>query len=380
MKHISLFSGIGGFNLACEWLGIETILNCEIDDFCGKVLKKHWPGVPIVKDVNDVEEIKAIADTYYKRQQQPRGSLENIGGRTLDRNQGITADSTNGRCSQYIRERESAGNTDKGSKLLLTAGFPCQPFSNAGRKRGAADDRYLWPETLAVIRAIRPELVVLENVLGISNMVFPGNVPEMAVKAFQAISNFNLWGWHDFPKTRKIQVPFTAIQKRILGTIINDLEEAGYDFERTRTGEPIVLCVPACSVSAPHRRDRVWIVAHSNPAGQQDRDGEHRGATAPQGEGKRSTGGQDSISAYPSQQGLQREQSGESLRLPGLSDRIGGNEIPDWSENWYEVATSFCRVDARIPNRVDRLKSLGNAIVPQVAYQVLQALISEESR
>ena len=63
MKHISLFSGVGGFNLACDWLGIETIVNCEIDDFCQKVLLKHWPDTPIIKDVNNVEEIKALANT-----------------------------------------------------------------------------------------------------------------------------------------------------------------------------------------------------------------------------------------------------------------------------------------------------------------------------
>ena len=436
MKHVSLFSGIGGFNLACDWLGIETIVNCEIDDFCCKVLLKHWPDVPIVKDVNDVEAIKeivanarclrpqerqeqtagiiqrseeAVANAYDKWQPQPEGVIEELRGRTLDRNQ-VTPHTTSGE-SRQSPEQEGREDSSRRDSLLLTAGFPCQPFSNAGRKRGASDNRYLWPQTLAVIKEVRPDIVLLENVAGLTNMVFPGNVIEMATQAIQAISNFNLFGWTDFPKTREIQIPFTHIQKRILGGIINDLENEGYDFERTRTGEPIVLCVPACGVGAPHRRDRVWIVSHSIRSG---RTGDARRGTGQEfengllepesqftpnpnraGSGTPGSGidrigqkegevnreqslngvsGQASPTSHASQQGLQGQQSGEPIRLLGQCDRIGSNERPDWQENWYEVATRFCRVDARVSNRVDRLKALGNSIVPEVAYQILLAI------
>ena len=95
MKHLDLFSGIGGFALACEWAGIETIGFVEIDKYCQKVLRRHWPNVPIVEDIRDVKE-----DTFQ---------------RPVD---------------------------------LITGGFPCQPFSMAGKRRGKADDRYLWPDKL----------------------------------------------------------------------------------------------------------------------------------------------------------------------------------------------------------------------------------------
>ena len=158
MNHISLFSGIGGTDLACEWLGIKTICLVEIDLFCQKVLHKHWPDVPIVKDVNNVEEIKGIVAKAESVLQQG--------------------------CDKKERYKETR-NKPRGymQSLLLTAGFPCQPFSIAGRRKGAADNRYLWPQTLAVIESVKPDWVVLENVAGILSMVFPNSAVGVASQA-----------------------------------------------------------------------------------------------------------------------------------------------------------------------------------------------------
>lgn len=114
MTHIDLFSGIGGFSLAAQWAGFKTIVFCEKDEFCQKVLKKHWPEVPLIPEIRDFDGTKW------------RGAT------------------------------------------LLTGGFPCQPFSSAGRKRGKKDDRYLWPEMLRIISEARPTWIIAENVINIA--------------------------------------------------------------------------------------------------------------------------------------------------------------------------------------------------------------------
>jgi DNA (cytosine-5)-methyltransferase 1 len=153
--HLDLFSGIGGFALAAGWAGFETVGFCDNEPYAQAVLKKHWPDVPIHGD------IKALDGTAYR---------------------GVT---------------------------LLTGGFPCQPFSNAGKRRGKDDDRYLWPQMLRVIQEARPAWIVGENVVGIIGLA--------------------------------------------LDQVCSDLEACGYEVE------PIII--PACGVDAPHRRNRVWVVA-----------------------------------------------------------------------------------------------------------------------
>ena len=153
--HLDLFSGIGGFALAAGWAGFETVGFCDNEPYAQAVLKKHWPNVPIHGD------IKALDGTAYR---------------------GVT---------------------------LLTGGFPCQPFSNAGKRRGKDDDRYLWPQMLRVIQEARPTWIVGENVVGIIGLA--------------------------------------------LDQVCSDLEAEGYEVE------PIII--PACGVDAPHRRNRVWVVA-----------------------------------------------------------------------------------------------------------------------
>ena len=123
--HIDLFSGIGGFTLAAQACGFKTVLFCEIDDFCQKVLNKHWPEVPIIPDIRDIDGTKW------------RGAT------------------------------------------LLTGGFPCQPFSQAGQQRGKEDDRFIWPEMLRVISKARPTWVIGENVTGIRSMEVGEGIADM---------------------------------------------------------------------------------------------------------------------------------------------------------------------------------------------------------
>jgi DNA (cytosine-5)-methyltransferase 1 len=163
MTHGSLFSGIGGFDLAAEWMGWENIFHCEWNEFGKKVLNYYWPQSISYHDITKTDF------TIH------RGTID-----------------------------------------ILTGGFPCQPYSSAGKRKGKEDERHLWPEMLRAIREIQPRWVVGENVLGLVN-------------------------WSGGLVFHEVQA---------------DLEAAGYEVW------PYVL--PAVSVNAPHRRDRVWFVAHSN--------------------------------------------------------------------------------------------------------------------
>lgn len=183
--HASLFSGIGGFDLAAEWVGWENAFHCEINPFCQKILKYHFPNATSYEDIT-------------------------------------TTDFTAWR-----------GRID-----ILTGGFPCQPFSVAGARKGAGDDRYLWPEMLRAIREIQPDWVIGENVGGIVSMVQPGEAVEVG-------SQTSLFG-EDY-KDEEIR------QQYVVETVCSDLECEGYSVQ------PILI--PACAVGAPHRRDRIWFIA-----------------------------------------------------------------------------------------------------------------------
>ena len=235
LKHLDLFSGIGGFALAAQWAGIETVAFCEIDNFACKVLNKNFPDVPVHRDIRELD-----------------GSLY----------AGID---------------------------LITGGYPCQPFSEAGKRKGAADDRHLWPEMLRVIKQARPAFVIAENVAGHITLG--------------------------------------------LDKVLHDLEREGY------AARPLVI--PACAVDSPHRRDRVWIVAYA--------------------ESQRCNNGDDS----------KNKREADRKKHP-FTDKSG-------DFNWLETRRWACepsvpRVVNGIPNRVDRNKALGNAIVPQVAYEILRCI------
>jgi DNA (cytosine-5)-methyltransferase 1 len=267
LNHLDLFSGIGGFALAVDtvWPN-STHTFVEIDPFCQEVLRKHWPKSKIYGD------IRTITNT---RITEPGGLPSNA------------------------RKEVS----EIGKVHILTGGFPCQPFSVAGKKRGTADDRHLWPEMLRVIKESQPTWVIGENVAGIVNMV---------------------------------------LEQTCL-----DLEAEGYEVW------PIVI--PACAVNAPHRRDRVWIVAHRQSEQTQSTKSS-RLHTKPSLSSTRS----DDTPNPPSKP--TRNEKRTRVQEEG-AERPGGYSETSWERNWPEVAAELCRVDDGIPKRLDRnprLKALGN--------------------
>lgn len=186
MNHASLFSGIGGAEIAAEWMGWENLFHCEINPFGRKVLEYWYPNSMSYEDITKTDFTEW------------RGKID-----------------------------------------VLTAGFPCQPFSVAGQRKGADDDRYLWPQVVRAIHEIKPTWVVGENVAGILTMVQPGEEVEVG-------SGSTLFGESDRKRV-------LLRQEYVIETVCRDLEREGYEVR------PFVI--PACAVGAPHRRDRVWIVA-----------------------------------------------------------------------------------------------------------------------
>jgi len=271
MRHLDLFSGICGFALAARWMGWHTVQFVKIDLFCQKIIKKNFPGVPIHGDIKTFK---------YE-------------GQEID---------------------------------IITGGFPCQPFSHAGKRKGTDDNRYLWPEMLRVIREFRPRWVVGENVAGIISME----------------------------------------NGRTLDRILTDLEDSGYNTE--------TFLIPACSVGAWHRRDRIWIV------GYKVREPERSGSKS-----DRVQNVSDTISERRCSRNAERqygENVGELRRSeingywnsePNMGGMVTG--LSDWMDGyWDQEPERIPRVATGIKNRVDRLKGLGNAIVPQIAYQLFKAI------
>lgn len=247
MTHLSLFSGIGGLDLAAEWAGFTTVGQCEFADYPTKVLEKHWPYVPRWRDIRTLTK-----ESFYER----------TGQRTVD---------------------------------VISGGFPCQPFSVAGKQKGKNDDRYLWPEMLRVIRELRPRCVVGENVSGLIRIA--------------------------------------------LAEILSELQIIGYEARGYSSA--------ARDVGGLHKGERIFIVAAAN-----DRSAAVRG----------------------------------NAQLPtnGSHERCGdhhgrGTEKPYLWKRW-EVEPRPYGVAHGIPHRVDRLKCLGNAVVPQQAYPIFKALAEELQR
>lgn len=333
-RHVDLFSGIGGFALAASWAGYQTVQFVEIDRFCQQVLHKHWPEVNIHDDI-----------------------------RTFD------------------------GTSLAGTIDLLTGGFPCQPYSVAGKRAGESDDRALWPEMRRVIAEVRPRWVVGENVAGFVSMG--------------------------------------------LDDLLADLASLGYE-----TG---ALVVPAAAVGAPHRRDRIWIVAHAErePVRADRRGGDAVAAGADQGAGSQrqwlwsddSDGGAGSgarLDADAPDGGIRRGSApglaGQPAQLrqavpdagcgdgdgraadagwhitnrqdagwpegPGGAEQRGGGQVEcrlgggahglsagihirqRWLAGTWE--DGIPRVTAGCPDRAARLRALGNSICPHVAYEIIR--------
>ena len=330
MRHGSLFSGIGGFDLASEWMGWENVFHCEWNEFGQKVLNHYWPKAISYHDITKTDF------TIH------RGTID-----------------------------------------ILTGGFPCQPYSMAGKRKGKEDERHLWPEMLRAIREIQPTWVVGENVFGLVN-------------------------WDGGLVFHEVQA---------------DLEAQGYEVQ------PYVL--PAASVNAPHKRDRVWFIAYSDHKGRSSRLGEvqiqngevsqwdnnakssdssiQSNATDSNISTKRpsreSRGTQKDGSKDNLQQGEWREKTqldnrlyefsqyatdSKKQRLEGMRREKGGYSelcggfygIQDWQN--FPTVSPICTRDDGISDRLDSItfskwrnesiKAGGNAIVPQVVHQIFKSI------
>jgi DNA (cytosine-5)-methyltransferase 1 len=319
LTHFSLFSGIGGFDLAAEWAGFRTVGQVEKNPYRQKVLRKYWPAVSFWEDIRDVtKETLANANIIgAERFQQEYRAGSGIEQDSKDRQRG-----------------DSGRNND--SVTLVTGGFPCQPVSVAEKQRGAEDDRWLWPEMLRVIKLLHPAWVVAENVTGLGHLVEP-------------ICDVDLDG-EEIEEGHRSE----AVQAVLLERVCIDLEKSRY--------EVWPLVIPACAVNAPHRRDRIWIVAHATGGRLKQR--------------KCITKKKDDISQSGHAPDTHRE---------GLSNcegsknttRTSGHRTPS-NSGWWEVEPDVGRVVDGVPSRVDRLAALGDAIVPQVAYQILNPIAEIE--
>ena len=313
MRHGSLFSGIGGFDLAAEWMGWENVFHCEWNPFGQKVLKHYWPNSISYNDITKTDF-----------------------------------------------------SIHRGAVDILTGGFPCQPYSAAGKRLGKEDERHLWPEMLRAIREIKPKYIVGENVFGLLN-------------------------WNGGMVFEEVQT---------------DLEAEGYEVQ------PYVL--PAASVNAPHRRDRVWFVAYRSELRQHTRrpeqslsrdstNGKKRSFTNTSSNGfddKPTTTnnriGQDNIESGAQRErtikGLSNEWNAYNTKSEGLEregrKRIGfafNNTFKGiWNWDTFPTQSPICTRNDGLSSRLDgitfskwrneSIKAGGNAIVPQVVYQIFKAI------
>ena len=309
MKVGSLFTGIGGIDLGLERAGMSIGWHAEVDSYCCRVLRKHWPDVPNLGDVRTI-------------------NWENV------------------------------PHVD-----VIAGGYPCQPFSLAGARGGTDDPRHLWPVMANAIRQLRPRFALLENVAGHLSMGF--------------------------------------------GDVLGELAEIGYDAEWD--------CVPAAAVGAPHRRDRVFVIAYPNRHGEPtsaqhgktsgdvatdpdggglrgkpqqagsagtsepEPNGAHRNVSDPDGAGLTEAvsgrprtaraiadhnGGFRSV-ANPAREHGNRRGKRWPVPRPETFERTTGRGSSDWAG--WAVEPDVGRVAYGVPHRVDRLRALGNAVVPQVA-------------
>lgn len=304
MTHASLFSGIGGFDLAAEWAGWTNVFNCEIDPFCRRVLAYHFPNAIQYEDIKTTDF------------------------------------------------RPLRGGVD-----VLTGGFPCQPFSLAGKRKGTDDNRYLWPEMLRAIRELAPRWVVGENVFGIVN-------------------------WSD---------------GLVFEQVCADLENEGYEVQP--------YLIPACAVDAPHRRDRVWFVAHRRDV--EDTLGGVRRERRPNSDGQAEnpTVGCDvqleserlgeertapNSKRHRRREGDDKNQSKKPKRE--RADSFGDEwcnrwDIPSWRH--FPTQSPVCGRDDGFSARMDgitfprwrreSIKAYGNAVVPQVVLRIFETINEYEN-
>ena len=278
MTHGSLFSGIGGFDLAAQWMGWENVFHCEWNEFGQKVLKHYWPNADSYSD---------ITKTNFKKY-----------ANTID---------------------------------IISGGFPCQPFSTAGKRKGTDDERYLWHEMLRAINEIKPKFVIAENVYGITNI--DGGL--------------------------------------VFESVCLDLEASGYEVQ------PYII--PACAKNAPHRRDRVWFVAYRNGTGLQKARSEFEATRIEQ------HGELDGTATNTDCWGSKTRTFGQILGQTNREKTDGYSNV-ECSNQWQNFPTQppVCSRNDGIPHRLDgitfpkwrneSIKAYGNAIVPQVAFQIFKAI------
>ena len=297
MTHASLFSGIGGAEIAASWLGWQNLFHCEIQEFQRKVLAYWFPNSISYED---------ITKTDFKEW---RGQID-----------------------------------------VLTGGFPCQPFSVAGKRKGAEDNRYLWREMLRAIRQIQPTWVVGENVAGLLSMVQPGKVIKVGRSDDLFDENFI----------------YRTEQQFTIDAICEDLECAGYSVQ------PIVI--PACAVGAPHRRDRVWIIAHRTNARSESVQQGRKDRISEFGVIAHAKGARGARELFGKQEQIQSDR--QNCRIDKSDFRCFPTQSP--------VCNRDDGISIRLANltisfakwRSKSIEALGNAWVPQVAYEIFKAIVN----
>jgi DNA (cytosine-5)-methyltransferase 1 len=375
MRHLGLFEGIGGFSLAARWMGWKTMAWVEWNKYCQQILKQHF------QEAFGFGDIRKFSYAVYKSVLRHYG----IKDRSID---------------------------------ITSGGFPCQPFSVAGKREGANDDRFLWPENRRINREFRPKCIVLENVAGLFTILEPESLSEMEHKEVQLFCESE-----EYPTNETIE----RVQRRVIARIIEEIRADGYVLPTLADGTPIILCIPACAVNAPHRRDRLWIVAFDTIGKSNGRrntgtsesfrmdmvrdildktgwiksadniesssvdvaDTANNGCKRKDWSDNRSergvlsegiAAGSESMrcgeaAANSNNEGIQGgaktrdtyEQGTETIELIGRHD-----QPRDWQD--FPTQSPVCGGNDGIPDRVDRIKALGNAIVPQVAFEIFKAI------
>jgi DNA (cytosine-5)-methyltransferase 1 len=283
LTHGSLFSGIGGFDLAAEWMGWENKFHCEWNEFGQKVLHHYWPEAECFTDIT-----KSDFKKYY-------------------------------------------GKID-----ILTGGFPCQPYSSAGKRKGKDDERHLWPEMLRAIREVSPRFVVGENVRGLTN-------------------------WNG---------------GLVFEEVCAELESYGYQVA------PVII--PACGVDAPHRRERIWFVAYAESAYNNRKFRELGIKKKENARNEKNYTLRKSSCIYDTRittySTSSRRGQNNWNRKPGLNNKKSTRN------NWdnFPTKSPVCSGNDGLSGELDgitfpkwrneSIKAYGNAIVPQVAYQIFQAI------
>lgn len=283
LTHFSLFTGIGGIDLAAEWAGFKTIGQVEYEDYQTKILEKHWPDIPRWRDVKNVT-VEAI------------------------RNKGIK------------------------NITLLSGGFPCQPHSLAGKRRASNDERDLWGECARLICETSPKWFLGENVPGL----------------------------------------LTSESGRFFGRVLNDLDQLGYNVGW--------CCYGANRVGAVHQRKRVFLIAYSSCIGHMDNEIKEYTAKAwQQTFGELATSNNEFT--YSDQKYVEgcREETLQGVKR--IQRKLSTRSIEEWRERSTVYKPKLCRDYNGIPNQVDRIKCLGNAVVPQQVYPILEWIrIHEEMK